>query len=252
MSTTFRDSAIVLSHRPSRDSDRTYVLFTKLHGKVIAVARGSRKTGSKLGPHLSVVGEVDVMVARGRIDHVAGTELQRAFRGVHADVGRMEYAQKFLRLLDRLLHRDAPDERLYGLVVDYLGLLEKEGKNDGRKEAVGGRPLLYDDVVFKVLDLLGLGMELGECVRCRLALVPNGNRLNVLRGGIECGRCADPLARPISAACIKVLRYFRAETLSHVHFLHLDDGLRREVGEVVDLMVAMQVPGRRVGKWGVR
>jgi DNA repair protein RecO (recombination protein O) len=259
MSTTFRDLALVLGSRPSRDSDRTYALYTKAHGKVVAVARGSRKPKSKLGPHLSAIGEVDVMVARGaHVDHVAGTELAHAFHGIHQEPWRMGQAQKFLRLLDRLTRRDSPDERVYGLAVDFLRLLDKErvpasasvvalSASALREQVVAERPLVYDAATFQLLDSLGFGMELAECVGCRRPLVPEGNHLNVLAGGVECVDCADPLARPISAACIKVLRYFRNEPMGHVHFLHLDDRLRREVEGVVDLLVAMQTSA---GKWG--
>jgi DNA repair protein RecO (recombination protein O) len=234
--------ALVLSSRPSRDSDRSYALYTKGHGKVVAVARGSRKVGSKMAPHLSAVGEVDVLVARGsHADHVAGTSLERVFRGVHDDPWRMEHAQRFLRLLDRVTRRDNPDERVYQLAVDFLSMLDRE-RTPAEETPSPARPLSFDAAVFRLLDAIGFGMELGECVRCRRPLVPQGNRLNVLAGGIECGRCADPLARPVSAAAIKVLRYFRAEPLGHVHFLHLDERLRREVGDTVDLVVAMHVP----------
>ena len=48
------------------EADRIISLFTRGHGKVRAVAKGIRRTGSKFGARLEPFGHVDVQLAEGR------------------------------------------------------------------------------------------------------------------------------------------------------------------------------------------
>lgn len=237
---TFRENAVVLRTKTIRDADRHYVLFTEGRGKVTVLAKGSRKGKSKMAPHLSPFGIVDVMIAKGRvIDRLAGASLVRPCRDIMQSLQKTALAQGFLLAVDALVKRDLTDERTYRLITEFLDAVDTGPEPDD-----GERGIAFDAAIGKLFDQLGFALELRECVRCRNQLVPQGNALNVLRGGIECGDCRDPLATPVSTDAIKALRFFRQEPVAHSALLRLPPHVRREVSFLTDLLLSSQIENR--------
>ena len=72
----YRDKGIVLRSYKLGESDRIVVMMTEHHGKVRAVAKGIRKTKSKIGARLEPMSHVDVQLYKGReLDTVSQVEL---------------------------------------------------------------------------------------------------------------------------------------------------------------------------------
>jgi DNA repair protein RecO (recombination protein O) len=237
---TFRENAVVLRTKSLRDADRHYILFTESRGKMTVLAKGSRKGKSKMAPHLASFGIVDVMVAKGRvIDRLAGASLVRPYKNLMRSLPRTALAQSFLLAVDTLTKRDLPDERTFRIINEFL-----EAVDIGPEPEDNERSLAFDAGIARLLDTLGFALELRECVRCRAALVPDGNALNVLRGGVECANCREPLATPVSSAAIKAMRFFRTEPVAAVALLRLSPGTLREVGFLTDLLLSSQIEHR--------
>jgi DNA repair protein RecO (recombination protein O) len=237
---TYRDKAVVLRTKTVRDADRHYVLFTEGHGKVTVLAKGSRRGKSRMAPHLAPLGTVDVMVAKGRvIDRLAGASMISPCKQVLRSLPKTALAQGFLLTVDALVKRDLPDERVYRLLADFLAALE-----NGPEPEEGERGTLFDAAVAQLLDLLGFALELRECVACRAPLVPDGNALDLNRGGMECAGCRDAFATPVSAEAIKALRFFRGEALAATPLLRLRAATRREVAFLTDLLLAAHIEHR--------
>jgi DNA repair protein RecO (recombination protein O) len=237
---TYRDRGVVLRTKTLRDADRHYVIYTEHHGKIVVLAKGSRRGKSKMSPHLGSFGMVDLMVAKGRvIDRLAGAGLAESCRGIITSLSKTALAQGFLLAVDTMTKRELPDDRLFALVREFLLALDAAPEPEP-----GTRSLAFDAAAAKLMDLLGFGLELGECVSCRSALVPEGNAVNVARGGVECASCRDPLAATASADAIKALRFLRAEPIAAAALLRLGDRARREVGFLTDLLLTAHLEGR--------
>jgi recombinational DNA repair protein (RecF pathway) len=144
-----------------------------------------------------------------------------------------------LLTVDAMTKRELPEERVFALLAEWFAALDASPA-----PAPGSRHLLFDAAVARLMDILGFGIDLRACVRCRGALVPDGNSVNVIQGGIECGECRDPAAASISADAIKVLRFLRAEPFDAVSNLRLTGRVRREVGFVTDLMLVTHLEER--------
>ena len=79
----YRDEAIVLRVQKLGEADRIVTLLTRGHGRVRGVARGVRKTSSRIGARLEPFGHVDVQLYEGRsLDTVTQVESIAAARGV--------------------------------------------------------------------------------------------------------------------------------------------------------------------------
>src|SRR4029077_15576466 len=63
---TYRDHAVVLRKLDYGEADRIYTLLTREHGKVGAIAKGGRRTTSRLASALELFARIDVQLARGR------------------------------------------------------------------------------------------------------------------------------------------------------------------------------------------
>ena len=237
---TFRENAVVLRTKALRDADRHYVLFTEGHGKMTVLAKGSRKGKSKMAPHLASFGIVDVMIAKGRvIDRLAGASLVRPYKQLLRSLQRTALVQSFLLAVDSLTKRELPDERTFRLITEFL-----EAADNGPEPEEGERGMAFDAGIARLLDVLGFALELRECVRCRAALVPDGNALSVLRGGTECAACRNPLSTSVSSAAIKAMRFFRSEPIAAVALLRLSSGTRREIAFLTDLLLSSQIEHR--------
>ncbi len=235
---TYRDMGIVLKARGLRGDDRQYVVFTESHGKVSLLAKGTRKIGSKMSPHMGAFGVVDLMVARGRqMDRLAGANLSLSFRRVAASLERTSTVQSLLLVVDSLTRWELPEPRIFELLLEFMTAMDREGT------VIDRRPV-FNAAMIKLFDVLGFGLEIDVCVGCRQSVDFYGNALNVLRGGIECRNCRSGTALGVMGDTVKVLRFLRRERLSQAGLLRLTDQVRDQVAFIVDVLVTSNLEAR--------
>lgn len=188
------DDAVVLRTYRYREADRIAVLFTRHHGKVRVLARGARKTTSRLGAALEVLGHVGVDLVASRGDlfvarHVAHRSTLSTLRGDYARIGA-GYA--VVEALDALPEGMA-DEAVYDLAVRVLTTLDNP---DYRPELVPASFYL------RLLALDGSAPMVEACVECGRAspLVA----FDAESGGVRCDRCRR--GRPLSGEGLALLR----------------------------------------------
>lgn len=237
---TYRDLATVLNIMPLRDNDRQYILFTKTHGKVSVLAKGTRKGKSKLSPHLTFFGVVDVMIAKGKkIDRLAGANVIQLFRPIAENFESLSLCHSFLLALDALTHRELHEPRIFLLIEQFFMAMNH------REISLLRAQMIFCSAIMKLLDLLGFGLEFDVCVHCRRPLTEGFLTMNILHGGVECGDCAERSAAPkVSVDAVKAFRFFRKDDLSLAMLLRLPESALREVLFFTELAVTHHVDER--------
>ena len=121
----FRDRGVVLRTYRLGEADRIVVLLTEHHGKVRAVAKGVRRTGSKFGARLEPLSHVALLLWQGRgdLDVVNQAEVVDHFRTVREDLDRVGRGLSMLEVADQLAQERHPDPRLYEMLVGALRVL---------------------------------------------------------------------------------------------------------------------------------
>lgn len=240
---TYRDHAIVLKTTAVRDADRRYIFYTRSHGKVAVLAKGSRRSKSKMSPHLGGFGLVDVMIAKGkRLDCLAGASLERYYGSILDDLDTAAAAQGFLLVIDALTKQELPEERIFELAAACLETLDAGAK--------GNAGAVFHAAVLQLLGILGLAPELEHCVRCRNTLprtglpAAAGASLSIVRGGFECGRCRAPESVAVTADAVKVLRFLVRQPLATAARLRFTHGIHREILMLTDLFLASHLERR--------
>jgi len=237
---TYRDKAVVLRVRGLRDHDRHYTVFTAEHGKVTLLAKGLRKTRSKMSPHMAAFGVVDIMVARGKfLDRLAGASLIESRRAVLDSLERSAVTQAFHLAVDGLTRKEYPEPRIFVLLQEFMQVIESLPE-----WALTSRTIVFDAAILKLLDVLGHGLELDVCVSCRNKFTFDGNAMNILRGGIECHNCRGGASSPVAGDTIKVLRFLCVASLKSVPMLRMDPPTRRQVAFLTDVLLTSHLEAR--------
>ena len=79
----YRADAIVLKRTDVGEADRIITLYTPHHGKLRAIAKGVRKTTSRLAGHLELFTSAHVQLARGReLEVITQSMTEEAYRGL--------------------------------------------------------------------------------------------------------------------------------------------------------------------------
>src|SRR3954453_21576572 len=124
----YRDEAVVLRTQKLGEADRIITLLTRRHGRVRAVAKGVRRTGSRFGARVEPFMQVDLQLHEGRtLDTVTQAETIAPFgERIAADYGRYTAGTAVLETAERLTAEERePSLRLYLLVVGALRSLSE-------------------------------------------------------------------------------------------------------------------------------
>ncbi|HUZ00888.1 MAG TPA: DNA repair protein RecO [Thermomicrobiaceae bacterium] len=222
----YRDEAVVLRRRDLGEADRILTLFTRRHGKVRVVAKGVRKTKSRLAGHLEPYTRTQLMLARGRnLDVVAQAQLIDPYAGLRLDEVRIAHAGYLGDLVDALTVEGQEHEAAFDVLVSALDMLSR-----GVDPFVVARHFEVCE-----LGLLGFRPELGRCLACGRALEPVENGFSATDGGVLCVECArsDPHSIPLSVNALKYLRVLDRNALPTALSLRLSDPLRQEIEAVL-------------------
>lgn len=180
----YRDTGIVVRVQKLGEADRIITLITRKHGKVRAVAKGVRRTGSRFGARLEPFGHVDVQFYTGRtLDVVTQVQTVDAFgNAIVGDYQRYTAASAILETADRLCAEEGePVMRLYLLVAGALRAL-----SSGERDST----LVLDAFLLRAMAFAGWEPAIVECARC--AEPGPHAAFNVSAGGAVCARCRPP------------------------------------------------------------
>src|SRR5579859_8162739 len=115
----YSTEAIVLRRTDFGEADRILTLFSPTYGKLRAIAKGSRRTTSRLAGHLEPFTRTQLLLATGReLDIVTQAEGRERLDHLRAD------AWYVAELVDRFLEDADPHPRLYARFVHTLRLLD--------------------------------------------------------------------------------------------------------------------------------
>ena len=202
---TYKAEAVVLKQTPLGEADRILTLFTPNMGKIRAVAKGIRRTKSKLGGHLELLNQVSIHLARGRnLDIVTEAILIESFRGLKRNLGSLSKGLYIAELVDDFSVEEPTNSAIYSLFLDTLGWL---GTLDQLE-------LLLRHFEMRLFEHSGHRPELHSCVECQIDLEPDNHTFSCARGGVICERCrhlSTEALVPVSINAMKVLRFLQRE-----------------------------------------
>ncbi len=198
-------------------------LFTPTHGKFKAIAKGVRRTKSRLGGSLEPLAELRVALARGRtFDIVTQVQVTHAWLRLRDSLESTATAWYLAELADRSMEERHEAEGLYVLLRRAYELLDA-GMDAGRVAR------WYE---MHLADELGVRPEVDRCVECdRMLEADEEFRWVPPLGGVLCHRCPGPPAdrAGLSLDALKVLKAYQHLDVEALAGLRLAPAVEREV-----------------------
>lgn len=153
---SYRDEVIVLRTHKLGEADRIVTVLGKTHGKIRAVAKGVRKTGSRIGSRLEPFNVADVQFYEGKnLDTVQQVETVAMLGSdLAADYDLYTTGTAMLETADRLTDHDHSSAQ-YQLLLGGLKALATKAH---------AAELILDSYILRALSIAGWTPELSMCV----------------------------------------------------------------------------------------
>ncbi|MFZ2153717.1 MAG: DNA repair protein RecO [Candidatus Moraniibacteriota bacterium] len=224
----YKYTGIVLNKKDIRETDRIYNIYTLEQGKISAMARGVRKSKSKLAGHLENYCYIDLTVMKNRgMGNISSSIVENNFKNLRNDYYSLNKVLRSTKLLMRLLNDQEKDNEVFYLYLDFLESLDKISLSEDEVM----KDLLTQGFIFKLLDNMGYKLEINKCVGCGENLAAQNNFFDYSEGGILCKRCASEAKNivPISIEAIKIIRIFFQNKICHLSKLKINVRQAREL-----------------------
>jgi DNA repair protein RecO (recombination protein O) len=197
---TYRTDAVILKSSVFAERDRMLVLFTPAYGKLRVLAKGVRRTSSRLAGHVGAFTYSNLFLVHGRtFDLVTQGATIRQFSGLHTDLWRVSHAFFAAELVDRFTEEQHSMPGLFEALLKHLDRLNQPELDVN---------LVARAFELELLSLAGYRPELFRCTLCAAEIKPEVNGFSFRDGGALCPDCATRSATsfPIGVESLRILR----------------------------------------------
>jgi DNA repair protein RecO (recombination protein O) len=230
----YTTEAIVLRSLRFGEADRILHLFTKERGRVGAIAKGARRTRSRLGARLEPFSHVDVQLheGRGELATVTGADLVRSHQALGTDTYLLTAGSIGVEAVLRLFIDHDANPRAFHALARFLDLLDAETDRTSRAREAALDPLALS-FQLKLLWLAGYLPHLASCAGCGVkdTLVA----FSAAQGGGVCERCQTG-ALPLSAAGLMALRGLLERPLAEARSAGVSEAAARETLRAIEAL----------------
>jgi DNA repair protein RecO (recombination protein O) len=229
----FTTEALVIGSMRYLEADRIVTLYTRDRGRLGAIAKGVRRTKSKVGGRLEPFGLVRVSLYSGRgLYSVVGVDTLRTFQGVRDELFRMQEGARLFAAVRHLFPAEEGSAPAFNLLVRGIASLA-----DAPDQATAASIVLATRL--KLLSLLGYAPEMSQCAGCGGEEPVYGFSPSL--GGVVCEACAGSgiaSCFPLTSGAVSTLRVLLTNPLAELDMLEIDDRALAEVEQVVTQTLA--------------
>ncbi|MBQ4078287.1 DNA repair protein RecO [bacterium] len=188
----FTTNVINLKSYNISEADKIIVMYSKEKGLIKGVAKGIKKTTSKLGGRMDMLVANKLMLNKGKtLDTICQAEALNTFFNLRNDMNKLFYAMYCSEIVSNFgIENDPNSEEIYNLFYSFLEKLS----NAKTKEQAMLSVLKFQ---IKIMHITGYSIELNDCVKCQKE--PNSEEIyfSIEQGGILCKDCAIDVCKKI-------------------------------------------------------
>ena len=195
---SLKTSGIVIKRMNFGEADRILTILTERFGKVKAIAKGVRKTKSRLAGSLEPFMVLDLQLHEGKSFFiVTGSVIEREFSEVHSNLQKTSQAFYIGEIADKILQEN---QRIHGVFEIFAEALAEID--------VSGSEFLLRIFELRIIEASGFKPELYQCIHCKEKVTPEDNFWDSTEGGIICRSCQQKFhhGKRISDDLIKIFR----------------------------------------------
>jgi DNA repair protein RecO (recombination protein O) len=200
----YKANAVVLRRINLGETDKILTLFCREAGKLSAVAKGARRSSSRLSGATELFTFSRMLLAEGRnLDIVSQCEVRESFPRLRADLNLMARATYLCELTDRLIEEREPNQEVFDLLLSALYLLQRTAEEPD---------VIVHAYEMRLLAERGYAPELDVCVKCQDGLPRGRTGFSPSLGGTLCGahRYGADDAIPVSHDTLALMRALQA------------------------------------------
>lgn len=220
-----KTDALILRRRDFGEADRLLLLATPA-GKRSVIAKGARKTMSRLAGHIELFTHARMLLAAGRnLDIVTQSQVVQHFPALRTDLHRLGAGYYIAELYDKFTQEEAANPALFQLLVETLHRLNATGNPD----------VLVRAYELRLLANAGYRPRLHRCAVCQIQLTEEAEHFSPRLGGMLCpaDAPADPAALRLQLPTFKLLRYLQTRPLADLERLNVSAAVRAEARDVL-------------------
>jgi DNA repair protein RecO (recombination protein O) len=221
----YRTEAIILRRSDFAEADRLLLLATPA-GKQRVVAKGVRKTTSRIAGHIELFTHTNLLLAVGRnLDIITQSQIINSYARLRSEIARLSCAYYIAELYDKFTEDGEENRPLFQLLVSSFAAIDQSANPD----------LVLRSYELRLLQITGYRPHLHQCAICGEILTEEADRFSPQLGGVLCprDRRSDQRALTMSGPAFRLLRYLQSQPLSAIEALHLSTTVRGEVEQLL-------------------
>lgn len=190
MKEQFTTNVINLKSYSISESDKIILMYSKEKGLIKGIAKGIKKTTSKLGGRMELLVANKMMLNKGRnLDTICQAEALNTFFDLRSDINKLFYAMYCCEIVTNFgIENDPNSEEIFNLFYTFLEQISSAEKLEHT---------LLNVIRFqlKIMEITGYSIELDNCVKCLKAPDNEETYFSIEQGGILCGKCAQNITK---------------------------------------------------------
>ncbi len=201
MKEQFTTNVINLKSYSISEADKIILMYSKEKGLIKGVAKGIKKTTSKLGGRMDLLVANKMMLNKGRnLDTICQAEALNTFFNLRTDMNKLFYAMYCCEIVTNFgIENDPNSEEIFNLFYTFLEEISAAKK-------IEHTMLNVIRFQLKIMEITGYSIELDNCVKCLKPIENNEVFFSIENGGILCSDCADEITKKIKIP-FKILEF---------------------------------------------
>ena len=211
---------IILSESPYGESSKIVNVLTREKGLIGIMCKGAKSMKSSLRASTQILtyGIFSIYYKDGKLSTLKSVDVKNMWKEIHSDLTKISYATYLCELVSQVV-RESEENVLDDLIQSFIKIEE------------GLDPLIITNVLeLKCLPLLGVGLNLDECIRC-------GNKTEIVTidasyGGLICKNCYQG-ELILDKKVIQLLRMYYYVDIASISKINVEDKYKKIINKFI-------------------
>lgn len=224
-----KTKAVVIKAQDYKENDKLVWLYTEEFGKVTAIARGAKKSKSRLFALTLPLCYADYVLFKGKsLFNLQEGKIENSFQGLLSNLDKLTYSSYICELMDICLEDGENNKQLYKEFITCLYLLNTDALD---------YEMLIRSFELKLLKATGYGLNLDHCVSCRKKITV-ANYISLSHFGGVCDNCNRQHGLYISKPAYNALRFLNSTDMEKVYRLNVNSEIKKDISKVNTFIIS--------------